>query len=238
MSLRHIILASDLDNPDEEDLLLASSQVKNFPLSPKDDWEENGILKHLFIWSSSDHRTLLWAMGRSGNQDPWVTSFTLDMIEAFRTQEVTLLYALCNNTATTQFLTPNALLRRFISQLLDHCPRLAFQYPRWFNKYVFHNATNFDRLWSIFLQLIELAGEIFIVIDRIEEVREDEEGLVEDRLIPELLKLASNEHPKRQEGACVGIIITSAQPAPDAISGDENLYEVQIDTGKRPKDRR
>ena len=239
MSLRHIILTPDSENPDKEDLLSVSAQVKNFPLSPKDGWEENGILKHLFAWSSNNHDTLLWVMGRSGNQDPWITSFTLDMINAFRTQGVTLLYAFCNNTVTTQFLTPNTLLRRFISQLLDHCPRLAFQYPRLFNKYIFHSATNFDRLWSIFLRLVELAREIFIVIDRIEEVREDEDGLVEDRLIPELLKLASNENSStRQEGARIGIVITSAQPAPPGISGDERLYEVQIDTGKRPKDRR
>ena len=240
LSLRQIILTSastsTSDDPDKEDL--RSTQSKNFSLSPKDGWDGNGILEHLLAWSSSDHRTLLWVGGRSGNQDPWVTPFTLDMIKAFRTQEVVLLYALCNNTATTRFLTPNTLLRRLISQLLDHDPRLAFQNPRLFNKYIFQNATSFDRLWSIFVQLIELVREVFIVIDRIEEVRHDEDGYVQDMLIPELLKLASSEHFERQQGGCVGVIITSAQEAPADISGDRRLYEVWIDTGKRPKDRR
>lgn len=230
-----LTLGPSLEDVDNEDLVRARSQ--DFSLTPKDTWDENGVLQELVVWSSSGCRTLLWIGGSSGNQDSWITPFALDMIEAFSTQELTLLYTLCNNTADIRFLTPSTLIKKLISQLLSQHPQLAFQHPRLFNEYRFRNATNFDRLWSIFAQLATLTREIFLIIDRIEKVLPDEDGDVQDKLIPRLLELAARSTSTGTDCDRVSIIVTSTLEAPEDISDDARLSEVYIDTGKRPRKR-
>ena len=244
LSLQQIIVlpSHSYEDFDFGDFTLARTQ--KFSLTPKDAWDENGILDDLLSWSTGGRSTLLWIGGSSGNQDSWVTPFALDMIEAFRTQELTLLFTLCDShprrAGAHRFLTPNILLRRLIAQLLGRHTRLAFQNPRLFNEHRFRSATRFDALWAIFAQLVGLVGEeVFLIIDRIEEVEPDEDGDVQDRLLPRLLELADRERyigGRSSSGSGrVSVIVTSVQQAPEEIADDKRLSEVYIDTGKRPR---
>src|SRR5215469_13848957 len=68
---------------------------RGFRLSPKDHWENNGVLENLLLWSKKPQRPLLWIGGSSGNQDPWVSELSADIVQALQPQLLTLLYVFC-----------------------------------------------------------------------------------------------------------------------------------------------
>ena len=223
--LRQSLLPDNVDH--DEDYHKARSQ--KIELSPKDQWEENGILDVLLEWSYTGRDTLLWIGGASGSRDSWVTQLSLDMIDAFQGQGPTLIHTFCNSPSSVDSLTPRCLLKGLIVQLLTHHPNLAFQNPQLFNEYRFHNATTFHQLWKIFSQLVERVEELFIIIDRVEEIRLEEDENLSDHLLPSLVDLA-------YKTPTVSIIVTSVYEPPEVLEG-ERLTHVYIDTGKRPKQR-
>ena len=226
LSLRQV-LSSDEINPQESFVISSRGDLQ---LSPKDRWENNGILDDLLSWSMSGRNSLFWIGGSSGNQDSWVTDFSLDMIQAFQAQSPILLYALCNNLPSSQFLTPRSLIKSLITQLLTSHPNLAFQNPELCNQHRFAAATTFGQLWSIFVKLAIEVPELFIVVDRVEQCRVDEDADLSHQLLPSLVELAG-------EGGHVSVIVTSIYDPPDGF-GEERLKSVYIDTGKRAKRRK
>ena len=250
LSLRQIIdpfVDASTGDTEEYDLRIASS--RQYSLTPKDAWEDNGILDDLLEWSMAGRRTLLWIGGSSGNQDPWITPFAIDVIKAFKTQELTLLYVLCDIDSNS--LRPSTLVQRLIGQILGQHPQLAFQHPRFFNVHRFRMAAgpdhppNFDLLWDIFTHLISLIRDVFIIIDRIEEVVPEPDSdipeiageQVQDRLIPRLLALADKDTSAIAESSSLTIVITSVEPAPEELWDDPKLAQVYINTGKPPRKR-
>ena len=166
----------------DDDPALLSRQ--DFHLSPKDQWENNGILEHLTAWSASGSNSLIWIGGSSGNQDSWVTDFSLDMIQAFQVQSSTLLYALCNNLSSARFFTPCTLVTSLIVRLLCAHPNLAYQNPELCNQHRFAHGKTFKQLWTIFMTLAVQVPELFIVVDRIEQCRTDEDADLSNQLLP------------------------------------------------------
>ena len=166
------------------------------------------------------------------------------MIKALQTQELTLLYVLCDVDSNS--LRPSTLLQRLIGQILGRHPQLAFQNPRLFNAHLFRTAAgtdhppDFDLLWDIFTRLISLIKEVFLIIDRIEEVMPEPDGegseipgeQVQDRLVPSLLSLVDKDYSAAAESSGLTIIITSVDPAPEELWDDPKLAQVYINTAK------
>lgn len=202
---------------------------QRFDLSPKDHWYENGVLEVFNEWSRYGRIELLWIGGRSGNQDTWITEMTLDLIEALRTQNLTLIYIFCNTADNT--MTATMLMKRLIAQLLDCHPEVPFRQPKTYNIRRFRRATTFKQLWNIFESLIsELTNDVFILIDRIENcnVESDlESGDVDllHQLLSYLMGLTTDaEH--------VNVIVTSLYEPPEALIEEAELRHFYRDTRK------
>lgn len=212
----------------QEQLFIVRRQ--HFDLSPKDHWYENGVLKAFQNWSSYGRIELLWIGGSSGNQDTWVTEMSIHLIDALKTQDLTLLHVFCGTS--DEKITATSLMKRLIAQLVESRPDVPFRKPEKYNNRSFRRATSFKKLWAIFETLIgEITSSVFILIDRIEDCdadpNEDEGGctsLVQD-LLPHLMGLANDaEH--------VSVIVTSAYGPPETLIGDEDLMYFYLDTRK------
>ena len=202
----------------------------HFDLSPKDHWYENGVLEAFETWSAYGRIELLWIGGRSGNQDTWITEMSIDLIDALRSQELTLLHVFCD--AREEPITAATLLKRLIAQLLDRHPEIPFRQPKMYNVQRFRRATSFTKLWKIFEALInELTTDAFVLIDRIEDCDAefdpdgDEYVDVSHQLLPYLMGLASDsEH--------VSVIVTSTDEPPEVFMREEELRHFYRDTRK------
>ncbi|KAK8035518.1 hypothetical protein PG993_010513 [Apiospora rasikravindrae] len=175
-------------DPDEA---LGRLARQGFRLSPKDHWDNNGILEKLVEWSrvSADFCPLLWIGGQSGNQDPWVTELSLDIVRGLLPQQINILYVFCSDIAsTTGHFTPTDLVRLLIAQLLKLHPQLAYEDPLCYSVLRLQNALGFDGLWQILEDLTSNLTGLYIVIDRIEECGSDGDDLKSD-LLPNLARL-------------------------------------------------
>lgn len=205
---------------------LSLVRKKRFDLSPKDHWYENGVLEAFDNWSAYGRTELLWIGGRSGNQDTWITEMSIDLIDALRMQDLTLLHVFCD---TKPPITATTLIKRLIAQLLDRHPDIPFCQPRTYNVRRFRHATTFTQLWPIFEALVsELTSSVFVLIDRIEDcdVNSDSDGSdFADLLLPYLMGLAS-------EAEHVSVIVTSTYEPPEALIEEEELRYFYRNTRK------
>ncbi|KAJ4301946.1 hypothetical protein N0V90_004042 [Kalmusia sp. IMI 367209] len=212
----------------DEQLFLVRKQ--RFDLSPKDHWYENGVLEAFDKWSTYGRIELLWIGGRSGNQDTWITEMSIDLIDALRMQDLTLLHMFCGMTEKP--VTATSLIKHLIAQLLDRHPDIAFRQPRTYNVRRFRRATTFTRLWTIFEALVsELTSSVFVLIDRIEDCDADSDldgsGCTDlsHQLLPYLMGLAS-------EAEHVSVIVTSTYEPPEALIREAELRHFYRDTRK------
>lgn len=193
----------------------------DFRLSPKDHWDNNGILDDLLKWShDSGHDPILWIGGSSGNQDTWVTELSVDIGQALRPQLKTVLFVFCSDLvqAASTF-TPAALVRILVGQLLEIHPELAYNDAVYYSASRLRNATTFWSMWHIFERLVTDISNVFIVIDRIEECTVDDDADLKNDFLPALLGLLQETPGSRA-------IITSIYKPPE-----ENLLEnIYIDT--------
>ncbi|KAI3393421.1 hypothetical protein diail_4289 [Diaporthe ilicicola] len=163
----------------------------DFRLSPKDHWDNNGILSELLAWSHDPgHGPVLWIGGSSGNQDTWVTELSVDIVQALRPQLPTVVYVFCNELAeTSSALTPAALMRILVGQLLELHPELAYNDAVYYSTSRMRNATTFWGIWRVFERLVADISNVFIVIDRIEECVVDDDADLKGDLLPALSAL-------------------------------------------------
>jgi hypothetical protein len=164
---------------------------RGFRLSPKDHWENNGILEDLVKWSRASYpSSLLWIGGQSGNQDPWVTELSLDIVQALLPQPITVLYIFCSDAASAlEEFTPAKLVKLLIMQLLRIHPQLAYENPMSFSVLRLQNASTFAALWRILEELTSDLTGVYIIIDRIEECMIDEDADLKTDLLPSLAQL-------------------------------------------------
>lgn len=205
-------------NADEALRRLASY---DFRLSPKDHWDNNGILENLLEWSHGpDHDPVLWIGGSSGNQDTWVTELSVDIGQALRPQLKTYIYVFCSDAAQgpSEF-TPAALVRSLVGQLLEIHPELAYNDAVYYSASRLQSATTFWAIWPIFERLVTEISNVFVVIDRIEECAVDHDADLKNDFLPALLGLLRTTPGSRA-------IITSIKEPPEEILL-ENIY---IDT--------
>ncbi|KAF2028629.1 hypothetical protein EK21DRAFT_90449 [Setomelanomma holmii] len=203
---------------------------RHFDLSPKDHWYENGVLEAFNNWSAYGRIELLWIGDRSGNQGTWVTEMSIDLIDALRMQDLTLLHVFCD--MTDKPITATTLMKRLIAQLLDCHPDIPFRQPRTYNVRRFRDANTFTRLWTIFEALVsELTSSVFVLIDRIERIDANPDSdrggraNLSHQLLPYLMGLAS-------EAEHVSVIVTSTYEPPKGLIGEVELRYFYRDTRK------
>ena len=217
--LQESLLPHDLAH--DEELEIAVN--RQYRLSQKDHWEDNGVLNDLFEWSLGPDR-LLWIGGSSGNQDSWVTEFSADLVCALQPQTPNVLFAFCDQRSNGP-LTPITIVRKLLIQLLDVHPEIAYETPEVCSKGRFQKAVTFRQTWRIFEHLASRVTNLFIVIDRIEECEADEEADLVHVLLPTLIGWASRNDSAR-------VIVTSVYDPPEEVQ-DLDLYPSYIDTTKR-----
>lgn len=215
----------------QEELTLA--QETHARLSYKDQWENNGIVDVLSEWSGSERASLLWIGGRSGNQDSWVTHFSVDLVTALMSQtaDVTLAHAFfdCNSDRS---LTAIDFMKMTIARIVEQRPVTVIELPELLNTRVLRSTSTFPRLWMVFERLIDCLGATFLVLDRIDGGADNEQGLtVAEELLPKLLGLVSRYPDK------VKVIITSVEEPPNTCGGNSLLSSVWLDTGTRQVER-
>lgn len=193
----------------------------DFRLSPKDHWDNNEVLRYLLEWSHGPGRDpVLWIGGSSGNRDTWVTELSVDIGRALRPQLKTVICVFCSDlTQASSTLTPAALVRILVSQLLEIHPDLAYSDAVYYSAQRLRNATTFWRMWRIFERLMAETSNAFMVIDRIEECTVDDDADLKNDFLPALLRLLRTTPGARA-------IITSIYEPPEGSL----LESIYIDT--------
>lgn len=200
---------------------LARFAAREFRLSQKDHWENNGILPWLQRWSDreADRSQMLWIGGHSGNQDSWVTELSVDIAQMLLAQQLTAIVVLCSDFHESSLpLTPTSLVRILIDQLFENHPEVPYNDAAYFSSRRIRNARTFFSVWEIFERLVTRSGDVFIIIDRIEFLGDDDDDW-ESVLLPPLLSLV-------QSASGLRVIITSECKAPE-YPGLDDIY---IDT--------
>ncbi|KIM98562.1 hypothetical protein OIDMADRAFT_56911 [Oidiodendron maius Zn] len=218
--LQDIILSEGWEPEIELELVLQ----RGFRLSPKDHWENNGVLDGLLAWSKIPGSSLLWVGGSSGNQDPWVTELSADMIQALQPQLLTLVYVFCEDVKK-RTLTPIRLVKQLIIQILDLHPEIAYHNPKLFNVSRFKRAIDFSQVWRIFEELALEVPDLFLIIDRVEECEIDDEVDLKTNLLPSILNLVKRSRSSR-------VIITSTYSPPVEVRNNPFLQDIYIDTAE------
>lgn len=214
------ILAMEGHNLNEEQSLL----TRSFQLSPKDHWENNGVLENLREWADEGRDRLLWVGGCSGNQDSWVSELSVDMIQALQSQRLTLLYVFCEQKSNAA-LTPIALLRSLLVQLLELHPEIPYANPDIWSPQKVKAARSFERLWSLLQRTVNRLSNVFVIIDRIEECEATEEADIVNTMLPNMIDWAS-----RCEN--VSVMVTSNFVPPEEVD-DLPMFATYIDTSKK-----
>jgi len=197
---------------------------RQYQLSQKDHWENNGVLDDILTWSDEGRDAILWVGGSSGNQDTWVTELSTDINIALQPQLVTVLFVFCKERGSQQ-LTPLRLIRRLLLQLLELHLELAYHHPEFCNLSKFQNSVSFGQTWRLFEAMASELQNLFIVIDRVEECEADNHANVIHHLLPRLIDFG-----RRRE--TVSVIVTSIFNPPDEVA-ELPMYASYIDTSKR-----
>lgn len=213
----------------DSETALGRLAARGFRLSPRDHWDNNGILEDLVTWSDESYpASLLWIGGQSGNQDPWITEFSLDLVQALQLQQITVLFIFCSEASATlgNLLTPTLLVKQLIVQAFRAMPRLAYENPTIYNSVRLGNIQAFIEAWDIFEDLLSSMTNVYIIIDRIEDCLVDDDTNLKTDLLPSFGKLV-------QGTSTVKVIVTSIyEPPAELLSEDlgEIVESVFIDT--------
>jgi hypothetical protein len=206
--------------PDADDELKRLAN-HTFRLSPKDHWDQNGVLSAFKQWAEAGRKAAFWIGGSSGNQDNWVTEMSIDLIRALDSQDKVVAFVFCDGFSES--ITPLTLLERLIMQLLQAYPLLAFHNPEYINARRLRKAESFHQLWSIWQWLIGQTGEIFIIIDLIDKCTPSGEITITSELLPRLVNLVPS-HPQ------VSMVITSNIGPPSELQESNKLQSVWVNT--------
>lgn len=210
----------------------ADEELKNvvnhgFRLSPKDHWENNGVLGNLLEWSQAGRKSMFWVGGQSGNQDTWVTELSVDLIHALDSQDKPVVYVFCAGPPGAE-VTPTMLLRRLILQVLELYPLLALHNPERINLRRLKKAESFEQLWQLWTFLAAQPKEIFVLVDRLDKCKPGNNLSIVKGVLPRFIKML-------HDYSHVSMIVTSVTDPPPELQN--TVQSVFVDTGKRPVER-
>ena len=219
--LADTILPDTVDYRDDD----TASFDQDDRLSPKDRWENNGVLDMLPLHTENPRENMIWIGGSSGYSKTWVTEFSMDLVQAMQPQLPSVLYAFSHASRSASLVR---LLRNLIFQILTKHPTIAYQDTSLFNARHFRQADSFDKLWRLLeLLLRHLSAEsIYLVLDRLELYEPQKE--VENLLVPALINLARSM-------PYISIFVTSVYEPPPELKS--KMFSLYIDTGKAPRQR-
>lgn len=206
-------------------------QSRDFQLSPKDHWEVNGMLDYLQEWNRLESASILAVFGPTEDCDTWVTEFSLDMIQAFRVQDLLVTFAMCDRPAD-QIFTPTMVIKKIICQLLEQRPELIVEAPDLFRPRVFLKVTDFDEACRLLSSIVSrLSTSFAVILDRIDCCQPDTGDSEHPGDLVGFLSELLKEHTERAK-----IIITSGEVPPENedLPSELPISICMINTRKRP----
>ena len=227
------MIAPEAPLPSEE---LVAARSRHCNLSPRDHWENNGVLAPLSDWSShslSMESSLLWIGGASGNQDSWVTELSADIVEAITKQSlhVVLVYVFFDSIEGYK-LTTQDFLRLLIARIIQQRPMLVLEVPELLNPRLLRQEGSVEMHWQVLETLLFNLNAAFLVIDRIDAASSDQSGrAASENIVPKLMELVSRLLGRLR------VIVTSRERPPAAMEHHPRLSSIWRDTAKKPAKR-
>lgn len=208
-------------------------------LTPRERWENNVSEIQAPGWVSRNPRPMLWIGGRQNKIGiSWVSSFSLDFIEAVEMERATsIAYVLCNKGSDEEPPTPAHIFTEAIVQLLKvhrdilTVPRNLEQLSlQRFEEIGESPETAFQVLVDILRMVNEkcqrVNTETFLLIDRIDISLSRQSSVVTQRFLRALQQLI-------QEFETLRIILTGqcrAQGISALLDGRDQMTEIWVDT--------
>jgi hypothetical protein len=206
------LLVPDLLDPLEE---AAMARQANERQSAKDRWQNNGIQELLPTRFSLRQQSILWVSGDSGNQDPWVTGFSVDVFETLRTEEH-VVASIFGHTGTDSSPQAADFEKMLLARIIESAPNLAIDCPELLSLRRFRRPLTSKKVWDIIDSLLLHLKSLFLILDRIDAFEADGDGMVMVNLVQELLALAERHGPK------IKVLITTEQPPPRRFEQDQD----------------
>jgi hypothetical protein len=207
-------------------------------LAPREHWEANISEIQAPGWLTSSPRPILWIGGRRNRRNvTWVSSFTLDLVDAMEIEpSVHAICTLCNNRQENG---PLAIFKSAIAQLLKVYPGIVLE-PSNLDKLSLQRFRSIGespevafRVLADILKMVDTKCqqdgiELFWVIDRVDVLLTKENLQGKQRFVKALLQLAVEYKNLR-------ILLTSQFSVGEmeiAVGGVCSLMEIWVDTTK------
>ncbi|MCJ1389643.1 hypothetical protein MMC18_002500 [Xylographa bjoerkii] len=227
--------------PSDSELAFDFIRKQQNDLAPRERWE-NLVSEIQFPgWIKQESRPMLWIGGRQNRRGvSWVSSFSLDLIEALQMERrIDVAYVLCNSWPGLEVPTPLLIFKTILVQLLKAHPELVTT-P---GNLDLLSAQQFEQLRDSIekayktlekvLNMVDEDGgrqnrEVFLIIDRVDLCFSTNNAQDKARFLKALHKLNGTFRS-------VHVLLTSQHPAAEAESamgGKDQLMEVWVDTTK------
>jgi hypothetical protein len=192
-------------------------------------------------WLSKYPRPLLWIGGRQNRRRvSWVSSFTLDLVEALEMERtVQVVYILCNGGQENVPIGPLHVFRRAIMELLKVYPELVLV-PENLDKLSVQRfqavRESPEAAYKILVDILKMVDvqcqkdekELFLLMDRVDVVLMKENAHGRQRFLKALTQL-------NVEYKTLRVLLTSQLPVEEiefTTGGKDDLMEVWVDTTK------
>lgn len=227
--------------PERYDIQEVTTSIENAEklLPPQERWQARRIEDDVKRWlAPMKRRPLLWISGQTQkNRISWLSPFSIDLAETLALEsDIGLAYVFCDD-GRSDYPSPDFVVRCLIGQLLRSHPRVALDFPDDISKEKACSIrTSTKRAKAAFEFLYEVLARLrmqsdwprrgyFLLVDRIDLVRDEKGCDLFKFFIPQLQKLSNLFRD-------INVVLTSALPA-EAIE-DLDQHEIclsQITSG-------
>lgn len=223
----------------EREILLVRQQESL--LAPRERWESNVSEIQAPAWLSRSPRPILWIGGRQNRRGvSWVSSFTLDLVEALKMERtVQVLYTLCNSGKDGVPASPLSVFKRLAVELLKAYPEIVLV-PENLDKLSVQKfqavGESPEAAYKILADILKIVDiqcqrdrkELFLLIDRVDVMLTRENVAGRQRFLRALLQLNAEYKNLR-------LVLTSQHPVVElevGAEGKDSLMEIWVDTTK------
>jgi hypothetical protein len=218
--------------------LLIRQQLKG--LAPRERWENNVSEIQAPGWLGRNPRPILWIGGRQNKKSiSWVSSFSLDFIEAIKVDRATsIAYVLCNGGPDSEPPTPLQIFTEAILQTLQ-AQSAILTTPQNLSRLPLQRFEDIhdspETAYKILADILKMVNEkcrrehteTFLLIDRV-DIPLSTENAPGKRFLGALQQLV-------QEYETLRIILTSEcrpQEIGNLLDGKDQMMEIWVDTTK------
>ena len=210
-------------------------------LAQRECWESNISEIQAPGWLLKSPRPILWIGGRKNRRGvTWVSSFTLDLVEALQMESSTqVVYILCNSGNEDGSIGPLQIFKRLIVNLLNAYPETVLV-PENLNDLSLQRFRGVgespevaykllaDILMMVDMQCQRNGQELFVLVDRVDMVLRMEHLQERQRFLRALRRLSLTCHTLR-------FVVTSQYLVEELeikMEDKDDLMEVWVDTTK------